>query len=233
MIFLEWRPAAPSSSRSTTALGAAAATAAAGWMLTATRLHARTRQLHRAHHDPVTGLLTRAAWEPAAQAALRHRDCTVGLVDLDGFKAVNDNHGHKVGDEVLRTVATRLKTQLGHLAVVGRIGGDELAFVTRGLRPGDLDTLVSALTTPIPTTNAGVLQVGVSLGISTLGRQAALSDALVAADLAMYEAKSTRQGGGWRVCSPRSHAAALPALCPAPRQETRAFGPATQEVNQR
>ncbi|MEB3371308.1 GGDEF domain-containing protein [Saccharopolyspora mangrovi] len=231
MIFLEWRPAAPLSSRSTTALGAAAATAAAGWMLTATRLHARTRQLHRAHHDPVTGLLTRAAFEPAAQAALRHRDCTVGLVDLDGFKAVNDTHGHKAGDEVLRAVATRLKTQLGHLAVVGRIGGDELAFVTRGLRPGELDMLVSALTTPIPT-NAGLLQVGVSLGISTLDRQATLSDALVAADLAMYEAKSTRQSGGWRVCSPRSHAAALPALCPAPRQEA-AVGPATQEVNQR
>ena len=232
MIFLEWRPAAPSSSRSTTALGAAAATAAAGWMLTATRLHTRTRQLHRAHRDPVTGLLTRAAFEPAAQAALCHRDCTVGLGDLDGFKAVNDTHGHQVGDEVLRAVATRLKTQLGHLAVVGRIGGDELAFVTRGLRPVDLDALVSALTAPI-STNAGLLRVGVSLGISTLGRQAVLSNALVAADLAMYEAKSTRQGGGWRVCSPRSHAADLPALCPAPRQEARAIGPATQEVNQR
>ncbi|WP_406690304.1 GGDEF domain-containing protein [Saccharopolyspora sp. ID03-671] len=241
MLFLERRPASPSATwqaHSTTALGAAAATAAAGWVVTATRLHARTRQLHRAHRDPVTGLLTRAAWEPAAQAAMRHRDSAVGLVDLDAFKAVNDTHGHKVGDQVLRTVATRLTTQLGPPAVVGRIGGDELAFVlTREVCPGDLDALVWALTTPIPITNAGtgtgtVLQVGVSLGISTLGREIGLSEALVAADLAMYEAK-TRQSG-WRVCPPRSRTAASPALCPAPRAPARALpGPQNRRSSQR
>ncbi|WP_460959109.1 GGDEF domain-containing protein [Parasphingorhabdus pacifica] len=177
-------------------------TAAAGWAATACRLHTRTHQLHRAHRDPVTGLLTRGAWEPAAQAGLRHHDSALGLIDLDEFKTINDTYGHKTGDQVLRAVATRLRTELGHPAVVGRLGGDELAFVTRPIGPGQLDNLLVTLTAPIPVNTAGLLRVGISLGISTLGHRAPLSDALAAADLAMYEAKARR--GGWRLHAPHS-----------------------------
>ncbi|GAA2798841.1 GGDEF domain-containing protein [Saccharopolyspora taberi] len=231
MLFLEWRrPTWPS--RSATALGAAAAAAATGWAVTATRLHARTRQLHRAHRDPVTGLLTRAAWEPAAQSALRHDGSALGLVDLDEFKAVNDTYGHEAGDQVLRTVAIRLKTELGRTAVVGRLGGDELAFVARGLCPGQLDTLLAALTDSIPitsSTGARTVRVGVSLGISALGRAATLSDALLAADSAMYEAKTRRDG--WRLHAPRSSSGASAALCPVPREPARVLtGPQVKEV---
>ncbi len=203
MLFLDWRDQAPAA-----ALGAAAATAAAGWAVTATRLHTRTRQLHRAHRDPVTGLLTRAAWEPSAQAALRRPGSALGLIDLDGFKSVNDTHGHKVGDHVLRTVSARLKAELGLAAVAGRLGGDELAFVDRGICPDQLDGLLTALTAPIPVTSTKDVRVGASLGISALGRAVTLSDALVAADLAMYEAKTRRCG--WRLHTPQSEAGDTP-----------------------
>lgn len=219
MLFLAWRPPAPAqhwTSRSTAALSAAAVTAAAGWAATACRLRTRTHQLRRAHSDPVTGLLTRVAWEPAAQTALRQHDSALGLVDLNGFKAINDTHGHETGDQVLRAVARRLKTELGPSAVVGRLGGDELAFVTQPADPVQLDTLLTALTAPIPVSTVGRLHVGVSLGISTLGRRAPLSDALAAADLAMYEAKACR--GGWRLHT--THSAPMPRPSCGTRQNT-------------
>ncbi|MEY8042351.1 GGDEF domain-containing protein [Saccharopolyspora cebuensis] len=201
----------------------AAAAAFAGWAITAARLHTRTRQLHHAHRDPVSGLLTRAAWEPAAQAALRHRGGTLGLVDLDGFKAINDTFGHDAGDHVLHAVATRLTTTLGAEAVVGRLGGDEFAFVSArtDLTPAELDRLLAALTAPIRVVGAGDLPIGASVGLSTSDRTTTLSDALSDADRAMYEAKALRSG--WRRHTPG------PAAIPEPRARHRTH----QEVSPR
>ncbi|WP_217643306.1 GGDEF domain-containing protein [Actinopolyspora lacussalsi] len=180
-------------------MGTATVAAAAGWAATAYRLRMRTRQLARAHRDPVTGLLTRTGFEAAAVRTLTKANA-VGLLDLDGFKPINDTHGHRV----LRTVARRLDAELGTAAVTGRLGGDELAFVARLSDLDQLDRLLSALTAPITLPDLGrPLHVGVSLGITTVTTPAPdLNEALDGADLAMYEAKTHRVG--WRVHSPQT-----------------------------
>lgn len=204
MHLCEWMstPLTSRSSRSAATLGTATVAAAAGWAVTACRLRSRTRQLARAHRDPVTGLLTRTGFEAAAARTLTKANA-VGLLDLDGFKPINDTHGHHTGDRVLRTVARRLEAELGTAAVTGRLGGDELAFVTRLSDLDQLDRLLSALTAPITVPDLGrPLRVGVSLGITTVTIPApTLNEALAGADLAMYEAKTHRSG--WRVHSPQ------------------------------
>lgn len=76
---------------------------AGGWALHAHRLYQR---LHRVRKDPLTGLLTREGWSRAADRVIRrHYRATVLLADLDGFKAVNDRHGHDAGDAVLAAAA--------------------------------------------------------------------------------------------------------------------------------
>ncbi|GAA2798421.1 GGDEF domain-containing protein [Saccharopolyspora taberi] len=215
----------------TVVTAAAAVTTAAGWAATAYRLRHRTRQLDHARRDPVTGLRTRASFEPAASEALNSAD-VVGLLDLDGFKPINDAHGHPAGDQVLRAVAGRLHAQLGEAAVTGRLGGDELAFVTN-LDPEafrhQLDELVEVLTAPIPVDGVGEVCVGVSLGVTFLdllpSRAPVLPEALAAADLAMYEAKVS--GAGWRLYDPEVHAVRpVASICPAPRWRVREHGPA-------
>ncbi|MDA3644392.1 GGDEF domain-containing protein [Saccharopolyspora indica] len=171
---------------------AIAATVAAGWALTACQLRHRTRQLQLAQRDPVTGLLTRAAWETAAHHALRHHTRMVGVVDLDGFKGVNDTHGHHTGDLVLRAVAARLTAVLGPAALVGRLGGDEFAFVTGLSWLHHLDHLQDALAAPIPGHGSAPLRVGASLGVA-VACSVELPAALAAADRAMYQAKSRRR----------------------------------------
>lgn len=215
----------------TAVTAAAAVTATAGWAATARQLRHRTQQLDCARRDPVTGLLTRAAFEPAATTALNSANA-VGLLDLDGFKPINDTHGHLVGDQVLRAVAGRLKAQLGKAAVTGRLGGDELAFVTN-VDPeafrDQLEELLEVLTAPIPVHGIGEVSVGVSLGVTPLdalpSQSPVLSEALAAADLAMYEAKAL--GVGWRMYDPEVHAVrSVAEICPAPRWRVREHGPA-------
>ncbi|WP_217641668.1 GGDEF domain-containing protein [Actinopolyspora alba] len=183
-------------------MGTATVAAAAGWAATAYRLRMRTRQLARAHRDPVTGLLTRTGFEAAAARTLTKANA-VGLLDLDGFKPINDTHGHHTGDRVLRTIARRLDAELGTTAITGRLGGDELAFVARLSDLDQLDRLLSALTAPITLPDLGrPLHVGVSLGITTVTTPAPpLNEALDGADLAMYEAKTHRVG--WRIYTPQ------------------------------
>ncbi|GAB3292576.1 GGDEF domain-containing protein [Parasphingorhabdus pacifica] len=215
----------------TAVTAAAAVTAATGWAITACQLRSRTRQLHHARCDPVTGLLSRAGWEPAAAEALNSASA-VGLVDLDGFKPINDTYGHECGDRVLRAVASRLATGLDTEAVVGRLGGDELAFVASLESPacrGQLDELVKALTAPIPIIGADEVRVGVSLGVTFLeslpSASPVLSEALAAADVAMYEAKAMRDG--WRLYGPEVRTVRPAAsICPAPRWRVHEHGPA-------
>lgn len=216
----------------TTAVTAAAAvTTATGWAVTAHRLHRRTQQLDQARQDPVTGLLDREGFEQAAPAALNSGNA-VGLLDLDGFKPINDAHGHLAGDQVLRAVAGRLDAELGDAAVTGRLGGDELVFVATvdpaGVRT-QLDELVDVLTAPIPVHGVGKVAVGVSIGLAFLdvlpARPPVLTEALAAADLAMYQAKALC--GGWRLYDREVHAARpVASICPAPRWRVREHGPA-------
>lgn len=159
--------------------------AVAGWAATAHQLRRCTRRLEHAQRDPVTGLLTRAAWERTANRVWCPRSGLAGVIDLDDFKQVNDTYGHHIGDAVLRVVGHRLARALEHIAVLGRLGGDELAFVSRaGLI--QREALQAALRVPIDLGDALTLHVGASLGISAA---ASLPEALAAADAEMYQAK--------------------------------------------
>ena len=101
-------------------------------------LRERTRELaEQAVHDPLTGLANRTLFEERLRAVLS-RDARTGdatgvlFLDLDGFKSVNDEHGHQVGDAVLRVVAARLIAAVRPADTVARLGGDEFVVLVEG-----------------------------------------------------------------------------------------------------
>jgi diguanylate cyclase (GGDEF)-like protein len=152
-----------------------------------------------ARTDPKTGLLNATAWQREADAevtrALRSdTPLALLLVDVDYFKRVNDNHGHLIGDEVLRGLAEELRKQVRESDVVGRFGGEEFTVLlprtdTAGAcRIADrLRRSASGLI--VPAAHARI-QVTVSIGVAALGQHGNdLFELLAAADLALYRAK--------------------------------------------
>ncbi|GAB7191690.1 hypothetical protein NUM3379_23980 [Kineococcus sp. NUM-3379] len=172
-----------------------------------TSRHAAQEEVrHRALHDALTDLPNRALLgdrlEQAIAGTRRSGEPTALMVlDLDGFKDVNDRFGHLTGDELLREIAARL-TSPGLLRgpdTVARLGGDEFAVVLPGLREAaDAVTVarkvLDAIGLPI-LTGAGPLEVGCSLGIALAPDDACDGHTLLQrADVAMYLAKGA--GGG-------------------------------------
>ena len=105
---------------------------------------------HQAVHDPLTGLPNRLLFRDRLQHALErgHREGTetcVLMIDLDGFKAVNDRFGHQVGDQVLAAFADRLTAALRASDTAARLGGDEFAVICERSAPHDADALVDRL----------------------------------------------------------------------------------------
>lgn len=156
--------------------------------------------LHDAQHDELTGLpnrrllATRAAAALAA-AALRNSQCAVIAIDLDGFKEINDQYGHKVGDTVLREVALRLARVLRPQDTVARRGGDEFAMLIPdvGTRT-DVERIavriLQSVAQPVLLAGSQPGTVSASLGIALAPEQGRdLERLLQLADLAMYEAK--------------------------------------------
>ncbi|SPE51871.1 Diguanylate cyclase YdeH [Streptomyces netropsis] len=179
---------------------AAAGPLAAGWSLHTLLLR---RRIERARRDPLTGLPGRDAFTTTARRRLRAPGGVVVLVDLDGFKQVNDTHGHAAGDEVLATTAKRLAAWAkARGGCAGRLGGDEFAATVTCPAPSDLpfelDALYDALTTPVVFRGAEP-EVGASIGAFAVAGlpDPVLALALRRADEAMYAAK--RSGGGWRI----------------------------------
>ncbi len=165
------------------------------------------RQLERtAHYDALTNLPNRVLFADRLRQAIVHsqrRDCLLCVVylDLDGFKAVNDAHGHAVGDELLIVLAQRMKVALRDGDSLARVGGDEFVAVLVDLdRPEDsepvLNRLLSAASGAVAVrTAAGSLhlQVSASIGATMYPRDGSDADLLMRhADQAMYLAK---QGG--------------------------------------
>ena len=155
---------------------------------------------HQALHDSLTGLPNRAAFLAAVDRLLADESGgTVVLLDLDGFKAVNDTHGHAAGDALLTEVGLRLRAGLRPGEVAARLGGDEFALLLEGT-PGPealrarLDGLVDALAEPVALDGAHV-SIGASVGTAQAPGQGRSVDELMrAADVAMYESKRTRRG---------------------------------------
>lgn len=159
------------------------------------------RQL--AHHDPLTGLPNRLVFEDRLAQAIEHarRDRTrvmLVFIDLNGFKEINDRHGHAAGDSLLVTVGTRLQQALRAADTVARLGGDEFVVIVEELSPrGSLadeaqhiaDKILAALTPPI-VIDQTPHEIGASLGIAAYPDHAQTMDKLIhIADLAMYAAK--------------------------------------------
>ncbi|MFI9204122.1 GGDEF domain-containing protein [Streptomyces sp. NPDC053048] len=172
---------------------------ALGW---ATHAFFLLRRLRAARTDRLTGLMRREEFTARAPRAIRHPHSAVLLLDLNGFKQINDTHGHEAGDLVIAAVGRRLAAwsrERGGFAA--RLGGDEFTALVRLAPEADADaemTYLSArLSTPL---DAGrvTLTPRASIGLCHTGHHpgAGLSDLMRAADEAMYAAK--RCGDHWR-----------------------------------
>jgi diguanylate cyclase len=144
--------------------------------------------------DELTGLANRRRLLRALDAALAAPGgaCTLMLVDLDGFKALNDSLGHAAGDRVLAVVGARLRRAVGESGLVARLGGDEFAVLLAG--PGDAEPVAQALHAAIarPLPLAGGPAVGASIGLASAPAHGDHPSTLLReADLAMYAAKRT------------------------------------------
>jgi diguanylate cyclase (GGDEF)-like protein len=168
-------------------------------------LHDKQHELtHLASHDGLTGLPNRMLFMQKLQAAIdaalaRDERLAVLFIDLNGFKQINDQYGHSVGDDVLAIVAQRLQHVLYAGDMVARLGGDEFIVLVRGERSSEAAAVIAArivraLDEPV-TIGDQPMTVGASIGISQFpsdGRSA--EELLLNADAAMYAAKADGSG---------------------------------------
>ncbi|TNM59693.1 diguanylate cyclase [Streptomyces sp. NP160] len=158
---------------------------------------------HQATHDPLTGLANRAASTEhlaRALAAARAGRAHVALlfVDLDGFKGVNDAHGHRAGDDVLREVAHRLAAAVRDGDVAGRLGGDEFVLVLTDVRDVEdvlavAQRVVQGVAEPI-VADGHLVTVGASIGAAVSDTASEPAALIHEADTAAYRAKARGRG---------------------------------------
>ena len=151
------------------------------------------RSLELAVTDPLTGLRNRRYVQRHLDAVLRGADTAVMMVDVDRFKAINDQFGHGGGDEVLREVARRLRASLRAADVVGRFGGEEFLVVLAG-GPAEYASAVAErlcraiAAEPIRLADREIA-VTVSIGLAKVASGLTAAEAVAAADAALYRAK--------------------------------------------
>ncbi|HEV2014286.1 MAG TPA: EAL domain-containing protein [Candidatus Dormibacteraeota bacterium] len=158
----------------------------------------------RALHDPLTGLPNRTFLGERLEEAIRAgerelKPCALLLMDLDGFKEVNDSLGHEAGDQVLQQVSARMRAVLRKADTIARYGGDEFAVVPWGATDVPRAVLVAekilqAVGQPF-TVDGAPVNVSVSVGIAVFPQHAEDAEALIRrADVAMYAAKRAKSG---------------------------------------
>lgn len=164
------------------------------------RFHLSERLEYEATHDALTGLPNRRFFQQwleraLAQARREQRQLALLYMDLDGFKRVNDECGHEMGDRLLRVVAQRFRDTARESDVLVRLGGDEFALLTPVTAEPEsvgvlAERLIGSLTPTLLPQFGDRYPVGVSIGIAFYPRDAATPDELMhAADAAMYTAK--------------------------------------------
>lgn len=161
------------------------------------------RMAHMAHHDALTGLPNRALFEDRLEQALLRAERQGGafallFLDLDGFKPINDTHGHDVGDEVLRQVAMRLKEVVRREDTVARYGGDEFVIILSDMHDPAMSVaaviakLHEAMAPPVEAAGRA-LTLGVSVGAALYPGDGQDGPSLLScADQAMYQLKRVR-----------------------------------------
>lgn len=169
---------------------------------------------YRACFDDLTGLLSRSEVFEQMETIAKHprrtgHETALLFCDLDHFKQVNDLHGHAGGDQLLKTVAERLKTAVRDQDLVARIGGDELLVVLVGVQ--NLDNAVAiaeqlrrAVAQPVAWQNQ-TLRVSLSIGVTLLAAHETIDQLVARADTAMYQAKQQGRNRVLPILSP-SHA---------------------------
>jgi diguanylate cyclase (GGDEF)-like protein len=165
---------------------------------------------HMARHDPLTGLPNRMVLDDRllqaiARARRSRRSAAALLIDLDGFKAVNDNHGHDAGDQLLVMAAERLTQCVRDTDTVVRLGGDEFVVLLENLNSAAeaaqiAEKLLAQVGRPYPL-DRGTAKIGLSIGIALTPQDATDAQQLLKrADQAMYAAKSAGRNC-WRAAS--------------------------------
>jgi diguanylate cyclase (GGDEF)-like protein/PAS domain S-box-containing protein len=159
------------------------------------------RLAHEAQHDALTGLPNRRRMQDVLDSTLRQDAVAVLFVDLDGFKPVNDAHGHEAGDELLRQVAQRLSACVREQDVLARVGGDEFVVLMPGVPgAGDAEAMAARLRhvvdQPFLIDGTEVL-IGASVGLHVGAPAEDPDEVLRAADHAMYTMKKSRGIGMW------------------------------------
>jgi diguanylate cyclase (GGDEF)-like protein len=157
------------------------------------RSGAESRRL--AHTDPLTGLLNRRAFEAAkaaevARARRTGQALAVVMIDVDGFKSLNDRHGHAAGDGVLRRLGQEVTAALRLTDIAARIGGDEFCLVLAATAAEAMQVAERVRGLVSQARGPGDVHATVSLGVSALADdETSLDDAIARADQALYLAK--------------------------------------------
>jgi diguanylate cyclase (GGDEF)-like protein len=169
-------------------------------------LDLQNRLQYSATHDALTGIFNRGAilQDLDKQISRCSREMTplsIGMLDIDYFKKVNDTYGHLAGDEVLKEVCRRIKSCLRNYDMVGRYGGEEILIITPGADQAQSVNIFERIRKTIGDTPINIekssLSVTVSIGIATMVKNMSTKAFIQIADNELYRAK---ENGRNRVC---------------------------------
>ncbi len=174
----------------------------AGIILDCTEEHLRNVALKRAaERDRLTGLYNRATFDRRLARAMKRVESepvTIALIDLDGFKDVNDTLGHLVGDRVLETVALQLRQRTGSGMLLARWGGDEFALLFPPAMPlAEVTAFLEGLLADLgalPPLGSAMLRIGATCGVAHMTTPASSEEIMRRADLALYRGKENGRG---------------------------------------
>ena len=186
-----------------------------GWVMVFQDITERKKAEHElnriAHFDTLTGLANRAMFHEYLEKAISRaeragRQLALFFIDLDGFKEVNDKHGHHAGDELLQIAAKRLEECVRSGDIVSRLGGDEFTLIVEDSRYDSLESQAKKILDAIevPYTLLGSLEARVSASIGIAFYPQCGEDAYLlieSADKAMYEVKKSGKNG-YRIRNP-------------------------------
>jgi diguanylate cyclase (GGDEF)-like protein/PAS domain S-box-containing protein len=167
------------------------------------RKHSEAELRYLADHDALTGLWNRRRFEEELHAELARgkrygHTAVLLLIDLDGFKQINDTHGHKAGDEALRHAARAMNSRVRSTDFVGRLGGDEFGVLMPHVSAEELDDVATSLQAAIhaaPLAFCGAeIHVGASVGATLLpvDELDSVDGAMLRADMDMYGSKAAK-----------------------------------------